>query len=238
VRHARRDEQIGSRGCADHHFANLPFAFALQHVEGFFLDTVNMEAGGAGIVQSNMLVCFVSSPATRNTIGWLRSMAPLFSSGIRITGATPIFPPLARCGLPASTETRCACCAGKRGEPSARRGRAETTLRYVRRRHVSDTLRRADAATGNPQHKFNKWTAVETLVNSPTRYELDGLEDWLPILTHSIGPRPHLRDGSNSEVGTGNREVRFTPNTGHCQQPCPQCAKQQLKICDSSPGVC
>ena len=32
-----------------------------------------------------MLVCFVSSPVTRNTIGWPRSMTPLFSSGMRMT---------------------------------------------------------------------------------------------------------------------------------------------------------
>ena len=36
--------------------------------------------------------------------------------------------------------------------------------------------------------------------------------------------------GSNSEVGASNREVRFTPNTGHCRQdqPCPKSATSRL----------
>jgi hypothetical protein len=36
--------------------------------------------------------------------------------------------------------------------------------------------------------------------------------------------------GSNGEVGTGNREVRFTPNSGPCwqDQPCPKSATFRL----------
>src|SRR5258708_7305836 len=45
VRHARRNEQVRSGLGADQLAAHLPLALALQHVEGFFLNTMNVEAG-------------------------------------------------------------------------------------------------------------------------------------------------------------------------------------------------
>ena len=46
VRHARWNEDECSGLGADQLAAYLPLAFALKHEEGFFLSTVNVEAGG------------------------------------------------------------------------------------------------------------------------------------------------------------------------------------------------
>src|SRR5215467_11340530 len=46
VRHARRDEDECSGPRADQLAAYLPLAFALQQIEGFFVDTMNVETGG------------------------------------------------------------------------------------------------------------------------------------------------------------------------------------------------
>ena len=71
MRDARRDKQIGPRRGPDDVAADVPFTRALQHIEGLFLHTMNVAARGnpAGMVQSNMLVCFVSSPVTKKAIG-------------------------------------------------------------------------------------------------------------------------------------------------------------------------
>jgi hypothetical protein len=46
--------------------------------------------------------------------------------------------------------------------------------------------------------------------------------------------RGNFRYGSNLEVRTGNRKVRFTPSTGHCRQdrPCPKSAKPGSRRCN------
>src|SRR5439155_26474989 len=46
VRHARWNEQVCSGPGMDQLTVHLPLAFALQYVEGLFLDTMNVEAGG------------------------------------------------------------------------------------------------------------------------------------------------------------------------------------------------
>jgi hypothetical protein len=45
-----------------------------------------------------------------------------------------------------------------------------------------------------------------------------------------LTPPRHISTLPNSEVGTRNCEVRFTPNTGHCRrdQPCPKSATTRL----------
>jgi hypothetical protein len=46
VRHARWDEHIGSRRCANRPVADMPLAFALDEVERLLLHPVNMAPGG------------------------------------------------------------------------------------------------------------------------------------------------------------------------------------------------
>src|SRR5260221_8637674 len=46
VRHARWNEKVCSRLGANQLSVYLPLAFAFQHVEGLFLDTMNVESGG------------------------------------------------------------------------------------------------------------------------------------------------------------------------------------------------
>src|SRR5215468_6558952 len=46
VRHVWRDEGECSRPGADQLAAYLPLAFALQQIEGFFVDTMNVRTGG------------------------------------------------------------------------------------------------------------------------------------------------------------------------------------------------
>lgn len=46
VLHARRNEQEGAGGRADHLSADVPDTFAVKHIEGFFLHAMHMQAGG------------------------------------------------------------------------------------------------------------------------------------------------------------------------------------------------
>ena len=59
---------------------------------------------------------------------------------------------------------------------------------------------------GTHNTKFGKWVEVETLVNSPVRYELDDLEEWISE-TSPVILRKNLESGKRLEVRVDLKKV-------------------------------